>query len=77
MSENAERPDDSPVTWRDLREAVNLLAEFTMTASAWTAQSAIETMHGKPVSKDVPEPLREIALRIEAKYRLDRLGDDD
>lgn len=71
MVDEKERPDDSPVTWRELREAVNAVVDFQMKIMVMSTKTL---RHGREAAADEEKAVLEVAEAIERTYKLDELG---
>lgn len=70
MSESIERSDDSPATWRDVREAVAAVIDFQMKVLSMTA---VTMRHGRDAAQTEEEAVLNAASAIEKAYKLDEL----
>lgn len=72
----SDRSDDSPVTWRELREAVADVTVFVLRASSEMAIHTQQAAMGLPRDETVPRRLNEAARKLEEKYKIDEIVRD-
>lgn len=73
MNEPIERPDDSPATWREVREAVAAVVDFQMKIMGMT----IATMkHGREAAQAEEKVVLDAASALERIYKIDELRND-
>lgn len=70
MSEPVERPDDSPVTWRELREAVAAIIDFQMKMLVTTTKLSGS---GREAALDEEREMLNAAAALEDTYKIDEL----